>query len=133
MAGPQPVRYLPYTITTPAFTARTAPLSTPLGVSLVTLLSVQIMLPPGHSGLTGIRLDTSGGTILPFSPTPAWITGDGRDILFDLDVQSDDRMVWFTYNDDVNVHAHYLLLKVVDLAERAVTAAAIPSLVGLSG
>lgn len=132
MAGKTPTRYIPYTITTAAFTAIAAPLSTALNAGNVILVSVHLMVPPGHVGLTGIRLDDSGGTILPFANPPQWITGDNRDIVFDLDVQADAQMTWKTYNLDVNAHAHYLLLKVVDIADRPSSTTA-PSLIGLSG
>lgn len=132
MAGKTPIRYVPYTISTAAFTPATAPLSTPLNLPVVMLVSAQILIPPGHSGLTGIRLDTSGGTIMPFSNPPSWIFGDNRDLTFDLDVQADSRMSWVTFNNDVNGHTHYVLLKVIDIAERAPFSAA-PSIVGLQG
>lgn len=132
MAGKTPIRYVPYTVTTAAFTPTTAPLSTPLNLDVVMLVSAQIMIPPGHSGLTGIRLDTSGGTILPFSNPPSWIFGDGRDIMFDLDVQADSQMKWVTFNNDVGPHSHYILLKVIDIAARPVSGLS-TSLVGLEG
>lgn len=132
MAGKTPIRYLPYTISTAAFTPTTAPLVTPLNVASVMLVSAQIMIPPGHAGLTGIRLDTSGGTIMPFSNPPSWIFGDGRDLTFDLDVQADSQMRWVTFNNDVNVHSHYVLLKVVDLADRMPSSTP-ATVVGLEG
>lgn len=132
MAGQTPVRYVPFVITTPPFTPKTAPLSTLLNVDLVKLVGVQILIPPGHVGLTGIRLDTSGGTILPFANPPQWITGDDRDIYFMLDVQSDSLMSWLTYNQGVLPHSHYVLLHVRDMPDQA-SSSPTPSVVGMSG
>lgn len=132
MAGQLGTRYIPYTVTTPKQTLPTAPLSTPLNIELAQLIGVQMLIPPGHSGLTGIRLDDSGGTILPFSNPSQWVLGDNRDVWFDLDVQSDARMSWVTFNLDIQQHSHYLLVKIVDL-NTSTQPPPTPDLTGLQG
>lgn len=130
MAGPTPHRYVPYNITVPAFRTASFPLRTNLAVPLVWLVDVRIYIPPGHAGVTGIRLDTSGGTILPFSNPATFITGDDRDLVFVLDTQSDSTMQWVCINNGPTAHTFYILLHVTDLSLDSSPPASIIGLVG---
>lgn len=47
------------------------------------LWEVNIRIPPGHAGYTGIALVDSGSFILPFAAAgPAWFIGDDDDLTF---------------------------------------------------
>lgn len=115
MAGGQlATRYLPYTITTPAGTASSAPQSTALDVANVVVVSILLRVPLGHAGLTGIRLDLSGVTVLPYSSGPAWVVGDDLRDEFTVGYRVGSKLTAVTYNADIFDHSHYLLVQVRD-------------------
>lgn len=62
-------RYLPLSVTTPAGTLSTAPLSTPWPMQQGILKRVEIDVPPGAAGLVGLRLVYYGTVIYPWSNT----------------------------------------------------------------
>lgn len=133
MAGQNPDRYVSYSITTPAGTAIATPLNTPLNLADCQIVSAQILIPAGHSGVTGIQLVESGGVILPFGNPGTWIIGDDRDIPLTLNVQSSTAMSWRTYNLGNYPHTHTILLHTVDLPAQTLTLASAPSVIGLQG
>ena len=61
----------------PDNTPSTAPLSITVPISTVMLWRMEVRIPPGHAGLTGIALFDSGSPVIPWatSGTP-WIIGD---------------------------------------------------------
>lgn len=107
--------YQPFTVTTPAGTLKTAPQSSALAVQHGRLIGIDLLIPPGHSGTTGIRLELAGAPILPWSSTPQWIIGDGLSELFDSDIEVDRGLVAVTYNEGNYTHSHYLRLVIRSL------------------
>lgn len=109
-------RYYRYPVTCPNTTPVSAPTSTSLAVSGTSSLeSVRIVVPNGHAGLTGIRLDYSGETILPFSHPSTWLIGNSNDWLFDMGGFSiTSKLTVVTYNTDVFDHSWEMHFKVID-------------------
>lgn len=112
--GQLSTRYLPFTVTTPAGTSSSAPQSTDLGVVNLVVVSILLRVPLGHAGLTGIRFDLSGVTILPYSSAPAWIIGDDLRDEYTVGYQVGSKLTAVTYNADVFDHTHYALIQVRD-------------------
>lgn len=117
MAGPFTVRYVPLTVTTPAGTAIGAPQTTPVPIFEVVLLDVHLIVPHGHSGLTGIRFVLSQQQILPWDNGPTWIVGDRIDTVFEVNNEVGSLLNVVTYNTDIFDHKHYLLFKVTDIPQ----------------
>src|SRR5271154_6282849 len=67
----------------------TAPTLTAVGLSTIMLMHMEVRIPPGHAGETGLALLDSGAYVLPWSPSsPAWLIGD--DDLLEYDFRSED-------------------------------------------
>lgn len=50
---------------------------TDTGISTVFLWKMEVRIPPGHAGLTGIALVDSGSFVIPYDPgNEVWIIGD---------------------------------------------------------
>lgn len=99
---------------TPAGTSIAAPLSTSWPLEDAQLKRVVITVPPGHNGLTGIRVLWSGQQIIPWANNQ-FLVANGRTI----EVNFDDYMtimglVVVTYNTDVFDHTFYLEATVTD-------------------
>ena len=108
-------RYPPLNLTVPPSTAIAAPVSFSPNLGDVMLLSIHLQIPPGHAGLTGIRFDSSGQTIVPWSQPSAWIIGDDTTPDFVVEVEvGNDFKVW-AYNTDLIAHTFYGWFKVTDL------------------
>ena len=108
-------RHVPITTTVPAGTTAAAPQVQTFDFTNQQLLSLHLVIPNGHAGLTGIRLDMSGTTILPWSNPSQWIVGDGLDKEFPLDVEGAALMKVLAYNTDTIPHTFYGWLYVTDL------------------
>lgn len=107
-------------VTCPAGTSDASPQSTSWQLEDAQLLWVEIIIPPGHSGTTGIRLSRAGTVIIPFSYN-SWIVGDddrltlsfnGEITQIGLDID--------TYNNDVYDHTFYLRAMIRDLETESV-------------
>lgn len=121
-------RYVPRTISVPAGTTATVPQVTTVNLGQVNLDSIDLQIPAGHSGLTGIRFLYAGAQLLPFGDTPSWIIGDDLDRVFDFDLEASSTFQVSAYNTDVNDHSFYLRFRVSDLASPASSGTAVIAL-----
>lgn len=103
--------YVPLVVTTPAGTTAAAPLSTPAGTPHGTLLTIELLIPYGHAGATGICFELAGQQIIPATVGRSWIFGDGLDRDFAVDLEIDRGFNVITHNVGNYVHAHYLRFK----------------------
>lgn len=102
----------------------TCPPNTPQASAPETLLSMlpgivrtmQIIVPPGHNGLTGLAIAQAHQVIIPASGS-TWIIGDDDKIDWPLDGYLDaDTWSAFAYNlDPVYPHSWYLRMLVDEL------------------
>ena len=64
-----------FTVTCPAGTAASSPVTTATTLGVVDVSDIQIVIPRGHSGLTGLRILLGGSQVLPRNDG-GWIIGD---------------------------------------------------------
>jgi hypothetical protein len=103
MADPEYVQWVAPSCT--HGTAATAPTSTATGLSLVWLHTVEIRIPPGHAGFTGIAMVDSGQYVLPYAPTPpAWLIGDDDLLEYEYEQEIGKNVVFLTYNTGTFTH-----------------------------
>ncbi len=104
MADPEYVHWVEPSC--PAGTAASAYTLTPAGIATVLLHSIQVRIPPGHQGTTGIALVDSGSFVIPFSgATPAWLVGDDDDLEYPYERELGANVQLATYNTGTFVHA----------------------------
>lgn len=102
-------------VTTPAGTTAAAPQQTVWTVGRGVLGHVDIVIPDGHVGLTGLALMWGGRQILPYEGGE-WIIGNADEIQVVLDLEVNVTVTVLTYNTDVFPHSHRLRAYVHDLA-----------------
>lgn len=109
MAGRQlAAQYAPANVTTPPGTTAAAPQTTPVFIGDVQLVTVQLRIPPGHSGLTGISVQLASQSLLPWGPAGSWVVGDDDLLQFDVGMEVDAGLTVVTYNTGKYPHTHYL-------------------------
>jgi len=119
-------RYIPTTVTVPANTPQSAPTSLDPGLGQVFLEEVQLYIPPGHGGLTGLAISLAGMHIVPYGGPNAYILGDGAGFTFDVGIEVDSGLNVVTFNADIAfAHLFYLRWKVSSIAT-ALPAASTP-------
>ena len=94
-----------------AGTAASAYTLTPAGISTVLLHSMQVRIPPGHQGVTGLALVDSGSFVIPFSgDTPAWLIGDDDDLTYAYERELGANVQIATYDTGAYNHAWQIRL-----------------------
>lgn len=95
-------------LTVPAGTAIAAPVTQAVQLTEGHLAKARILIPPGHSGLTGLRITWSGTQIFPYN-TGTWLTSDDEilDWDFDYDVTANG-LALTGYNTDIFPHTFYV-------------------------
>jgi hypothetical protein len=89
----------------PAGTSASAWTTTPLGIANAWLWHVEIKIPAGHSGQTGIALVDSGTWVLPYQQGgQAWINGDDDLLEYVYGEQIGANVVMAMYNTGVYSH-----------------------------
>lgn len=109
MADPEYVQWVEPSCA--AGTAATAWTLTAAGISTVLLHAMQVRIPPGHQGFTGIALIDSGSFVLPYaSATAAWIIGDDDLLTYDYGRELGANVQLATYNTGTYTHAWQIRL-----------------------
>lgn len=66
-----------YSPSAPANTPASAPLDTAIDLGQIMLWRLEVRIPPGHAGYTGLALVDSGQYVIPWSDSgPSWFIGD---------------------------------------------------------
>jgi len=119
-----PVRVYPLVVNVSPGTLPAAPLSTPWKTEDNTLISIELEIPPGHNGLTGIRIMKGDTQLLPFGSN-SWIIANGYTNTFAIDdyMPTGDIKVQ-AYNQGAYPHTFYLRMSMVnyDVAGKATAA-----------
>lgn len=104
-----------FDVTAPANTPKAAPLEVLTPWQQGELVGVQIVIPDGHSGLTGIFLAVAHSRVIPYT-ADAWIVGNDEVIDWDT-AHYLNTGAWsaFVYNVDLIDHAFHLRYLVADL------------------
>jgi len=102
-------------ITTPNNTTRASPQTTAVALPQGTLVRVEVVVPSGHAGLTGLALRYANEHVWPWGPD-TWIEADDEVLRATLDFPLGGSAIdVLTYNtDDTFNHDHLLRLTVLD-------------------
>lgn len=111
--------YYTFSVTTPPGILPAAAQQTPWPLVDGTLRSIEVVIPSGHSGLTGLAATSQGTQVLPWGAS-GWIIGDNVTIPVELDYDvAASGLVLNTYNTGFYAHTHYLRAAVDTLAPRS--------------
>lgn len=104
-----------FEITTPTGTLQTAPQITSLAFQEGTIQRLELTIPGGHAGLTGIAFFHATVQVIPYR-AGTFIRGDGQEMGWDL-VRYPAGGLWVvrTFNTDVYDHTHHLRLLLDDI------------------
>ena len=106
----------------PAGTAVDAYTTTPVGISTVWLWRMEVRIPPGHQGMTGIALVDSGSFVIPYDPGgQAWLIGDDDDLSYDYGRELGANVALATYNTGTFVHAWQVRLVYTPMSAMGLT------------
>lgn len=105
-----------FTVATPKGTAKASFRTTSLTFTEGQVIWVEIVIPTGHIGQTGIALAYGGQQVIP-EATGTYIVSNGETVHWDLEAYpTGDRWQARTYNlDPVNAHSHYLRFGIREL------------------
>lgn len=113
-------RYYQASIATNAFTSINAPLTTVISLENALLLDIEILIPAGHTGLTGVRVRFSQQQVLPFGSN-SWIVADDYLRIFDINQEVGSKTVSVqTYNNDIYQHTFYLRFHIRELSDSGI-------------
>lgn len=84
------VRLVPVAFTVAAGTPQATPSTQTVLLPGVTLESVQVEIPSGHNGQTGLQIFNAGTVIVPWGDAAQWLVGSDRllNVPVELDVDS---------------------------------------------
>lgn len=118
-------RYIPLQVPVPRQTPAASAVSVPYPIIQGHLKQLEIQIPAGHHGQTGLRVLYQGVQIYPWSITASWLIEDNRlrTVEWDDEIMATGLTVQ-AYNTDLVPHSFYLLAEIWP----AVTAA--PAAVG---
>ncbi len=107
-------------VTTPFNTLQASPLETSFALPQGELVSIEVVIPAGHAGLTGLAIDYSGEHIFPWG-RGTFLQGDDDKIVMAVGRDLGGSPVTIrTFNtDDTFGHDHLLRFVVDDLADTA--------------
>jgi hypothetical protein len=89
----------------PAGTGPSAPVVTAVPVSLAYVHRVEVRIPPGHAGTTGLALVDGAQAIVPFGTAgEAWLVGDDDLLAYPLGREVGTSVVLWAYNEGTFVH-----------------------------
>lgn len=121
-------------VTVPAGTLITAPFSAVIPLEDNQLLSVTVVVPDGHCGLTGIRLLQSQQQVFPWANNSYIVANDERIVYDYKDEIQASGMVAEGFNTDIFDHSFYFRFTITNLPEpgaepsaEAVTSAQAPA------
>lgn len=109
-------RFLVKNILTPKNTAIAAPLSTAWDLGNQELVRLSVMVPRGHSGLTGIKVLYDNVAIFPFTLPELFLIANGETVGEEIGFEVSHPLTIVTYNTDIFDHRFYLRCTIADLA-----------------
>lgn len=117
-----------FSVTVPGGTSIATPQTTALTFPLGVVQRLEILIPPGPSGLVGFRIQHSGRTIIPYD-TSKWLVADNESIKWDLEnYPVGSAWAMQAYNTDVYDHTLYLRFLVVETVRSQASAVPILSI-----
>jgi len=105
------------TVSTPAGTAIATPQVTNLPPSEEIVTILEIVIPGGHVGLTGIKIFYGNDQVLPWRGSD-WIIANDEKLEWEIEgLPTGSAWKAQTYNTDAYAHSHYLRFHVDDLPD----------------
>ena len=98
----------PVNLTCPAGTPVDTPLVTQPALGDIWIDNIELRIPSGHNGLTGIYVANNNTAIITFGSPPTYLIGSDDLLTFDAGVECDTQLSIVTYNTDVFDHTFYL-------------------------
>jgi len=95
-------------VTVPLGTAQASPQTTSWSLGPVIVEQLEVMIPRGHSGLTGIHVDYQGVALMPFATPPTFLIASDETITVPVGLEIGAPLSVVTYNLDTFDHAFYL-------------------------
>jgi hypothetical protein len=80
------------------------------GVGDFWLDSIEIRIPPGHLGLTGLQILNAGTNIVPYGNQYEYLVGNDDLLRYDVGVEVDTGLGFSATNADIYYHYWYLRL-----------------------
>ena len=120
-------------ITVPAGTLPTAPMSQAWVTEDNTIADIELEIPPGHNGFTGIRVIKGDTTILPYN-MGTWIIANDVSRIFPVNdyIPTGDMKI-IAYNQGQYAHTFYLRMTVSDYTQPSESVAGTPIVPVASG
>lgn len=100
-----------FSVLIPAGTLDTAPQTTALTFDIGIVNGIEILVPPGPSGLVGFRILHSGDVIIPYDRTK-WIIADNEVIKWPLEGYPTGR-AWGIRAYNLDAYAHTLYIRIL--------------------
>lgn len=118
-----------FTVTCPAGTPLVAPVVQETTFPIGEVVHLEVDVPTGHAGVTGLQLRIAGGQAIPLTQG-SWLIGDGQTFAYDLTGYLDSGY-WAAYMYNTGIYDHswqirYSISNAVD-EEPIATATVIPS------
>lgn len=115
-------QFFAFKVTVPAGTATATPTSTSVAFDQATVQTIEIVIPDGHAGLTGIALAQAHQQIIPQN-TGQWIISNDEKLSFPVeDFLDNGDWQAICYNTDVYDHSFYLRFLCADIVAPPVAA-----------
>jgi hypothetical protein len=95
-----------YTVNPPVTPSNPLVLTDELGDVWVN--SVNVRIPPGHCGQTGIQIQYGGVPIVPWNDLTAFIVEDDKDYDFDVNFEFDQSLTVILFNQGAYSHTFYV-------------------------
>lgn len=108
-------RVLAFTIATPAGTAIATPQTTVCTLGPCTIDRLELKIPSGHLGFTGLAVEYGGQRIVPAFQPSNWIIGDNDLLEYVLNFDIGASVNVKTYNTGNYTHSHYLRFLISDI------------------
>lgn len=97
-----------FDVTVPARTAKTAPVETALQFNSGVVERLELTIPDGHAGLTGIRFNSAHQQIIPLT-SGLYVVGNGVEKSWDLHGYPDNGNWSVTcFNTDIYAHSFHI-------------------------
>jgi hypothetical protein len=85
----------------------TDPLVTAIDLGDAYLTEIDIRIPPGHCGTTGIQVMFNGALVVPWADDSSWLIADDERLNFPVNTEVDTQLTVNTYNTDLWDHTFY--------------------------
>lgn len=108
-------RFYFVSVAVPAGTPQTAPVVQPVLLEDNQLDQVQVIIPDGHDGTTGLQVQWNGTTIVPYN-TGAYLVGNNEEPVFPYGSEvTESGLQIAAFNTDVYEHSFFLRFQISDL------------------